>query len=490
MRANPNDVIDTSYVRNDVNPPKARYEGLPERIARVLSDNDALISSIIGPLQDRVIYVIHYNSVSHYLREVTLGDEVEVYGSRKLKEERRKFVESFPDANFRPLLRIWDAILASSSQSSDPSAMEQAQEVRFAQSSVCSPLICNVPFIVVKGEESKTFFKHPFMFFQAETVLGNSDRYETDFIVAHREDAANAEDVTTNCVTRFIHRLNNIDREIAHQGRCINVYGQDKGIEIKEQSWMTWDEVFLEEEHRKAIQDDLVFFLKNEQLFRDVGLPYKRGYLLCGPPGNGKTSVCRTIATSMPFSSYMFDFSDSQMGNSDLSDAFRWAANNAPSVFFLEDIDRIYDAESKNQRANVTLDHLLNCLDGIAVNDGLVVVATANNPKSLDPAILSRPGRFDKVVVLDNPGHSLREKYLRYLFRKQAVDDKSFRYMVDESEGLSMAFLKEIFLVSMSRSVLQAQTLTHNHIVDAMEEITKQWGGISRSNNRKAGFGS
>jgi SpoVK/Ycf46/Vps4 family AAA+-type ATPase len=330
----------------------------------------------------------------------------------------------------------------------------------------------------VKGE---ALFKHPIMFLQAETVMGNSDRYETDFLLVHPDDSYEKMAVVFDT---FIE----IEKEVNHSSRCINVYGSDDGIELSEASHSTWADVFLSESVEKAVKNDIEFFLENESVFREVGIPYKRGYLLCGPPGCGKTSIIRVLATSMPFASYMFDFSNPDFGNSDLTEAFKWATKNTPAIFILEDIDRIYNPDGPKQ-TSITLDHLLNCLDGIAVNDGLVVVATANNPKNLDPAILSRPGRFDKVVEIGLPDHTLRYRYLKHLFRTTKVTAEDITFMTDETESLSMAFLKEVFVVSASRAVMAKEILNRSHIEQALDEILKQYS-ISRGSGRKAGFGN
>ena len=100
-------------------------------------------------------------------------------------------------------------------------------------------------------------------------------------------------------------------------------------------------------------------------------------------------------------------------------------------------------------RSNISLAQLLNCLDGLATEDGLVVVATANDPVALDPAILKRPGRFDRVVAFPNPNPALRTKYLRKLNPNIGLED--LNGAVADCDGFSFAQLREAYILAPAR---------------------------------------
>ena len=86
---------------------------------------------------------------------------------------------------------------------------------------------------------------------------------------------------------------------------------------------------------------------------------------------------------------------------------------NTPALVILEDLDRAFPTEGKRTRERtVSFQTLLNCLDGVGTQEGVIVVATANDPTCLDPAILKRPGRFDRVVQFRNPDPDLTPRVL------------------------------------------------------------------------------
>jgi hypothetical protein len=244
-----------------------------------------------------------------------------------------------------------------------------------------------------------------------------------------------------------------------------------------------WDEIVMNDTVRRCIRDDFLFFTTRESWFRDNRLPFKRGYLLVGPPGNGKTMIARAMASTPGFSAMTFDFTAPHRNdNSDLFMAFEAAAGRAPAVILLEDIDRIFESPGHTQ---VTKDGLLNCLDGAGIYDGIVVVATANNPEGIDPALLHRPGRFDRVVRIENPDGELRYRQLHHLFSRSVssrVSEPVLRRVAGESAGFSMADLKEVFVSAGCECYTeQSETILDAHLLKAFETIRQQFSQTARA---------
>jgi ATP-dependent 26S proteasome regulatory subunit len=94
----------------------------------------------------------------------------------------------------------------------------------------------------------------------------------------------------------------------------------------------------------------------------------------------------------------------------------------------------------------VSLQQLLNCLVGVATGEGIITIATANEPTALDPAILRRPGRFDRVICFANPTPELRRQY--FIKMHPAFTYVNLDEAVDESAGFSFAQLREAFIMA------------------------------------------
>jgi ATP-dependent 26S proteasome regulatory subunit len=194
------------------------------------------------------------------------------------------------------------------------------------------------------------------------------------------------------------------------------------------------------------VRSDFEAFFHREQWFREHGLPFRRGYLFYGPPGNGKTSVIKVMASHPAITPFTLDFCHECLTNESLTNFFEIAAQNAPSLVIFEDLDRAFgQQDDHDKRMKITLQHFLNCLDGMGTQDGLIVVATANDPSMLDGAILKRPGRFDRVVGFRPPDRKLCASYLDRLSR-EAFDTASLASIAGEAEGLSFAQLREAYI--------------------------------------------
>ena len=184
---------------------------------------------------------------------------------------------------------------------------------------------------------------------------------------------------------------------------------------------VTFDDVAGVDEAKQELHE-VVDFLKSREKFQSLGARIPRGVLLVGPPGTGKTLLARAVAgqASVPF----FSISGSEfvemfvgVGASRVRDLFDQAKRNAPSIIFIDEIDAVgrhrgTGLGGSHDEREQTLNQILTEMDGFDTSTGVIVLAAANRPDILDPALL-RPGRFDRRVILDRPDINGRKAILK-----------------------------------------------------------------------------
>jgi ATPase family associated with various cellular activities (AAA) len=246
-----------------------------------------------------------------------------------------------------------------------------------------------------------------------------------------------------------------------------------------------WDDLVLSESLVNLVRKDFESFLHRERWFRNNGLPFRRGYLLHGPPGNGKTSLIRTMLATSGLPGHTIRLFQEHTDDAHLERMFRSAANTAPSVVVIEDIDRAFPSTSfSNLRCQVSLQQLLNCLDGVDSQDGVIVVATANDPMVLDAAILRRPGRFDRVVAIPAPDLELRLRYFRKF--NPCLDEESVFRAAEQSDGFSFAQLKEVYILAGQMAFERNMEIAGE---DLLEGVRLLRGGMALVSERKQRVG-
>jgi len=246
-----------------------------------------------------------------------------------------------------------------------------------------------------------------------------------------------------------------------------------------------WDDLVLEASVITLLKNDFETFWESAAWYRERKLPFRRGYLLHGPPGNGKTSAIRAMMSSRKINAHTMRFFDPRAEDSDLDDLFDNAYRDRPAMVLFEDIDRAFP-KTGDSCSKISLQHLLNCLDGVATGEGIVVVATANEPTLLDPAILRRPGRFDRVVEFPNPS---RELCLEYFCRMNSTfASEQLQQAVDAASGLSFAQLRETYVIAGQLAFKRGSDVTDTDLLTGIRSLRQRMINSSRQRN-SAGFG-
>ena len=205
---------------------------------------------------------------------------------------------------------------------------------------------------------------------------------------------------------------------------------------------------------KQEIQE-IVEFLKNPSRYTELGGKIPKGALLVGPPGTGKTLLAKAVAgeAGVPF----FSMSGSDfvemfvgVGASRVRDLFRQAKEKSPCIIFIDEIDAVGRARSKNpstggndEREN-TLNALLTEMDGFGTNSGVIILAATNRVDMLDSALL-RAGRFDRQISVELPDLHERKEIFQVHLRNVKIDDTiDIDFLARQTPGFSGADIANV----------------------------------------------
>ncbi len=215
----------------------------------------------------------------------------------------------------------------------------------------------------------------------------------------------------------------------------------------------TFDDVAGIEESKEEL-DEIVEFLKDPTKFEKLGGKIPTGVLLVGEPGTGKTLLAKAIAGEAQVAFFSISGSDFVemfvgVGASRVRDLFAQAREHAPGIIFIDEIDAVGRHRGAglgggNDEREQTLNQLLVELDGFDGNEGVIVVAATNRPDVLDSA-LTRPGRFDRQVVVPRPDINGRQKILEIHTRELKLsDDINLKILAQATPGFTGADLANL----------------------------------------------
>ena len=239
----------------------------------------------------------------------------------------------------------------------------------------------------------------------------------------------------------------------------------------------------------KTEVEEIVDFLKNPGRYTELGGKIPKGALLVGPPGTGKTLLARAVAgeANVPF----FSMSGSNfvemfvgVGASRVRDLFRQAKEKAPCIVFIDEIDAVGRARSKNAGMNSnderesTLNQLLTEMDGFGTNSGVIILAATNRADILDKALL-RAGRFDRQIYVELPDLHDRIEIFKVHLRNVKIDDTvDLELLARQTPGFSGADIanvcNEAALIAARRNKSSVQ---RKDFTDAVDRII---GGLEK----------
>lgn len=252
---------------------------------------------------------------------------------------------------------------------------------------------------------------------------------------------------------------------------------------------MSWDDVILPPEMERDIRTSVETFFRAREAYKQFNLPYKRGFIFSGPAGCGKTLTAKTIAATAntpPF--LVIPGQNAEKTLASIHSVFSNAATNAPSIVLIEELDRFSDAHQP-------LAQVLNLLDGLNTLKGVLVIGTSNHPEKIDPALLLRPSRFDRICNFPLPDYDCRLRFLR----RKAGDSFPATLLEDAAKqcaGFSMSYVQEIFASAITIALCENRRVESPDILKSIDLLKKQIRAAQQSMKevgdlgKNMGFGS
>jgi transitional endoplasmic reticulum ATPase len=195
----------------------------------------------------------------------------------------------------------------------------------------------------------------------------------------------------------------------------------------------------------------VVDLLKDPATAKNYGIDVPKGILLNGPPGTGKTTIAKIIASTAELSFFVLKMDEvisKWVGESEknLTRLFKAAAKHAPAVIFIDEVDSIAKnrSEGNAQHADNLLNHLLQLIDGVITREGIYIIAATNRADLVDPA-LKRGGRLNKVIEIPLPSLEARQKlFSLYLAKLKLREPADVLQLARRTNGKAAADIRTI----------------------------------------------
>ena len=205
----------------------------------------------------------------------------------------------------------------------------------------------------------------------------------------------------------------------------------------------SWEDVVLPEKTLEVIKNNVLGLFKHAETFRKFGISMKRGLILHGPPGTGKTQICKAIANEAEAAVLYVLPSDLQNERGGVRRVTQMAKDLAPCILIIEDMDWIAKYRHASMVAGFTME-LMNQLDGLEEFGEIVTIGTTNALEDLENAVKNRPGRFDRVIEVPHPEEEQREAMIRLFTNRFTLRDVNVGKIAESFDGLSGAHVRDI----------------------------------------------
>ena len=284
----------------------------------------------------------------------------------------------------------------------------------------------------------------------------------------------------------FAHRLTRLVRHgKAFRGHVLSVerncYG---GVDVKFHSLpaVNREQIILPAEVLDRIERHTIVFSTHAKRLTAAGRHLKRGILLHGQPGTGKTFSAMYLASRMPGRT-VFLLTGEGMGS--IETACNMARILEPATIILEDVDLIgTQRDGQMVGANALLFELLNQMDGLADDADILFLLTTNRPDVLEPALAARPGRIDQAIAVPLPDEDCRRRLFALYSDGLTLSVERLDEFIHKMDGVSAAFIRELLRKAAVFAAIESSgdlVVNDEHIDEALAELLVAGGSLTQS---------
>jgi ATP-dependent 26S proteasome regulatory subunit len=244
-------------------------------------------------------------------------------------------------------------------------------------------------------------------------------------------------------------------------------------------------DVILDPTVQSEIERHVLRFSERETAYRAAGLPFRRGLILAGPPGVGKTQIFRALTHELGGRyTVVWVTSGTISWECTVSDVFTFARALRPTLLLWEDLDLTVQDRAPG-RSTRELGELLAQLDGAESAEGMITCASTNDVSALDKALSARPSRFDCVLHLAPPGLAARLRMLRRFASGIEHLEADLDLVAERTDGYTGAYLKELVVGAFTCALDEADdahapTVSTHHFLQALEQLDRRVTGPDR----------